>query len=161
VHGGIHKAAYAFSHDHYAWWQRELGRTDLGYGMFGENLTISGLDETQVRIGDQWQVGSVRFAVTGPRIPCSNLAAKFADDSVPRRFTESGNPGVYLRVLRTGSVSAGNAVEVLCRGEGVSLRELFQAYTRPHSDKAKEILASVLGNPFLDPEFAACINKRL
>ena len=89
VHGGIHKAVYAFSYDQYAWWQKELGCDRLACGMFGENLTVAGLDESHTRIGDQWQVGSVRLVVTGPRIPCSNLAMKFADDSVPRRFTEA------------------------------------------------------------------------
>ena len=161
VHGGIHKAAYAFSYDHYAWWERELQRHDLGYGMFGENLTVSGLDETIVRIGDQWQVGSTRFAVTGPRIPCSNLAAKFGDNSIPRRFTAAARPGVYLRVLQAGSVAAGDSVERLSAGDGVTVVELFRAYTRPNEDGAGEILSGVLDNPFLDPEFAACIEKRL
>jgi MOSC domain-containing protein YiiM len=161
VHGGIHKAAYAFSQDHYAWWERELQRNDLGYGMFGENLTISGLHEAQVRIGDQWQVGSVRFVVTGPRIPCSNLAAKFSDDSVPRRFTESGLPGVYLRVLQTGSVTAGDSVEQVSCSDSVTVRELFLAYSRPQGEQAADVLARALLNSFLDPELGAGIGKRL
>ena len=161
VHGGMHKAVYAFSHDHYGWWKTELQRTDLPAGMFGENLTISGLDEAQVRIGDQWQVGSARFAVTGPRIPCSNLAMKFNDKSVPKRFSEAGWPGVYLRVLQTGSVSAGDSVKQIASGEGATIHELFHAYTHPGEPTAQEILQRALTNPFLDPELAGGINKRL
>lgn len=161
MHGGRYKAVYAFSHDHYAWWQQQLRRDDLGCGMFGENLTISGLDEAHIRIGDQWQVGSARFAVTGPRIPCTNLAMKFADQSVPRRFTQAGWPGVYLRVLQTGSVTAGDSVEQLPGGDGVTVRELFLAYSRPRDDRAGDILRSALGSPFLDPDMVAGIHKRL
>lgn len=161
VHGGIHKAVYAFSQNHYAWWQKELQRDDLTYGMFGENLTVSGLDESRTNIGDQWQVGSVRLVVTGPRIPCSNLAMKFADDSVPRRFTDAGWPGVYLRVLATGSLARGDAVRHLASGDGVTVRELFLAYTRPHQQGSGKILARALGNPYLDPDMASGIDKRL
>ncbi len=161
VHGGIHKAAYAFSHDHYAWWQKELQRDDLGCGMFGENLTVIGLNEAETRVGDQWQVGSARFAVTGPRIPCSNLAMKFSDNSIPGRFSDAGWPGVYLRVLQTGSLAAGDAVELITASDGVAVRELFLAYIQPHKAGAGEILIRALNSPFLDPDMAAGIEKRL
>jgi len=161
VHGGIHKAVYAFSHDQYAWWQQELQREAFGYGMFGENLTVAGLDENHTRIGDQWQAGSARFVITGPRIPCSNLAMKFADKSVPRRFNESGRPGVYLRVLQIGTVTAGDAVELLDSGDGVSVREFFLAYTRPLREVSQTVLNRALKNAWLDPELAAGIRKRL
>jgi len=161
VHGGIHKAVYAFSHDQYAWWQQELQRDAFGYGMFGENLTVDGLDEDHIRIGDQWQAGNARFAVTGPRIPCSNLAMRFGDNSVPRRFTEAARPGVYLRVLQTGAITAGDVVTPLDRGGGVSVRELFSAYTRPRGSASQSILSRTLENAWLDPELAACIDKRL
>ena len=161
VHGGVHKAVYAFSYDHYAWWQRELQREPFGYGMFGENLTIGGLDESRTCVGDQWQVGSAYFAVTGPRIPCSNLAMKFADDSMPRRFTQAGRPGVYLRVLQTGTVTAGDSVKRLAGGGDVSVRELFIAYSRPQAAGASSVLVRALKNAFLDPDMATGINKRL
>jgi len=161
VHGGIHKAVYAFSFDQYAWWQNELQRNDLSFGMFGENLTVAGLNEALTRIGDQWQIGNARFAVTGPRIPCSNLAMKFADPSVPLRFTDAAWPGVYLRVLQTGSIKAGDAVEHLSGGGGVAVRELFQAYTRPREAGSIRTLKNALHSPFLDPDIVSGINKRL
>lgn len=161
VHGGIHKAVYAFSHDQYAWWKTELQRDDLLPGMFGENLTISGLDESRSRIGDQWQVGNTRFAITGPRIPCSNLAMKFADKSLPRRFSEAAWPGVYLRVLHTGTVAAGDEVSEQANADGVTVRELFQAYTRPQDSGSQDILKRALVSAFLDPELVDRINQRI
>ena len=161
VHGGVHKAVYAYSHDHYAWWAEELRRNDLSPGMFGENLTISGLDESLARVGDQWQLNDVRLEITGPRIPCSNLAMKFDDRSLPRRFGGSGRPGVYLRVLKTGSVGAGDKVEVTVRGVGVSVETLFKAYTHPNEAWARETLAAALDNPQLDPDMAEGIRKRI
>jgi MOSC domain-containing protein YiiM len=161
VHGGIHKAVYAYSFDHYAWWQNELGRDDLSAGMFGENLTISGLDEKDICIGDQWRVGNVHFAVTSPRIPCSNLAMKFADKSLPRRFTQAGRPGVYLKVMQTGAVTAGDLVEVIEKSGAVTIRDLYRAYTKPAETGSASILTSAMENPFLDPDMVAGITKRL
>ena len=161
IHGGIHKAAYAFSHDHYQWWVNELQRDDLSYGMFGENLTIRGLDETKARVGDQWQIGTCRFVITGPRIPCSNLAMKFGDATVPKRFTDSGWSGVYLRVLETGTIAAGDSVRVLAKGKGGSVHALFHAYTHPRGEDSREVLRKALTNPHLDPEMAGNISKRL
>ena len=161
LHGGIHKAAYAYSFDHYPWWADQLGRDDLKPGMFGENLTIGGLDESHVRIGEHWLAGSVVFVITGPRIPCSNLAMKFNDRSLPHRFTESGYPGVYLRVLRTGWVAAGDPVEKTAEGNGVSAKDLFRAYTHPRDPGSATVLEEALLGEFLDPDLAAGINKRI
>lgn len=161
IHGGIHKAVYAFSLDHYRWWAQALQRDDLGFGMFGENLTIRGLDETKARVGDQWEIGTCRFAITGPRIPCSNLAMKFDDVTVPRRFTDSGWPGVYLRVLETGTIAAGDKVRVLAKGKGASVTALFHAYTHPRDEASRDILRKALLNPQLDPDMVSSINKRL
>ena len=161
IHGGIHKAVYAFSLDHYPWWQKQLKRDDLAPGMFGENLTIRGLDETKARIGDQWQIGTCRFVITGPRIPCSNLAMKFTDATVPKRFTDSGWPGVYLRVLETGTIAAGDSVRVLSKGKGASIQAFFHAYTHPRDSASRGVLEKTLLNPALDPEMVGNIHKRL
>lgn len=161
IHGGIHKAVYAYSQDHYAWWANELQRADLTPGMFGENLTIEGLDESRSRVGDQWQLGDTRLAITGPRIPCSNLAMKFDDRSLPRRFSASGRSGVYLRVLETGSVSAGDVIEEVDQSTGVTIEALFHAYTRPGDPGARKTLEEALDSPLLDPDMAEGIRKRL
>jgi MOSC domain-containing protein YiiM len=161
VHGGIHKAVYAYSLNHYAWWENQLQRKDLSPGMFGENLTVEDLDETQTCIGDEWEVGEVKFVITGPRIPCAKLAMKFADKTMPRQFTEAGLPGVYLRVLKTGKLIAGQSVDRVIPSESVSVYSLYKAYTRPQSEDSSEILQAALANPWLDPAMQKNIKKRL
>jgi MOSC domain-containing protein YiiM len=162
VHGGAHKAVYAYSHDHYAWWSETLGRIDLSFGQFGENLTISGMDEDEIAIGDRLLVGTALTAVTGPRIPCAMLGIKFKDKMMLRKFTEAARPGFYLRVIETGVVEAGDRVEKIQAGEGgLSVREMFNAYSRPSSCEAGEILEHALTLADLDPDFIPRINKRL
>jgi hypothetical protein len=75
-HGGPHKAVYAYALEHYAFWQRELGRATLEHGAFGENLTIAGLDEAQLCIGDTLEIGSARFSISQPRVPCFKLGLR-------------------------------------------------------------------------------------
>ena len=162
VHGGPHKAIYVYSCDHYDWWSKTLGRDDLSFGHFGENLTLFELDEDQIAIGDRLRVGTALTAVTGPRIPCFKLAMKFNDKSMPRRFTQAARPGFYLRVIETGLVEAGDTVERVQNGEGgLSVRDLFCAYTRCQSSEDYEILKRALTLSDLDPDFLPNINKRL
>jgi len=162
VHGGIHKAIYAYSHDHYAWWSKTLGRDDLAFGQFGENLTIAGLDESNLMIGDRLQLGSVLTVVTGPRIPCANLGVIFDDKMMPRRFTDAQRPGIYLRVLETGEVQAGDPVSLLTSDEnGLSVTDMYRAYSKPRADSARAILEKALTLPDLDPDFIPRIHKRL
>ncbi|MBE0620979.1 MAG: MOSC domain-containing protein, partial [Burkholderiales bacterium] len=68
-HGGAHKAVYAYALDHYAYWRVALGREEMDYGQFGENLTVSGLDESERCVGDRLQIGSALFAISQPRVP--------------------------------------------------------------------------------------------
>jgi len=73
VHGGVHKAAYAYPLEHYGDWSRELGRSDLTFGQFGENFTVEGMLEDEIRIRDVFRVGAARVEVTQPRMPCYKL----------------------------------------------------------------------------------------
>lgn len=161
VHGGIHKAVYAFSADQAPFWLDELKLDEVPPGLFGENLTISGLDERDVHIGDQWQIGSARFVVTGPRIPCSKLAMKLDVRDMITRFNEAGFPGVYLRVLLPGSISKDDQVHVDRDESGESIFDLFFAFTHPHDPNSQTVLTAALLHPYLDPAMAAAINKRI
>ena len=76
VHGGIDKAVYAYPVEHYEYWARELGRDKLPFGQFGENLTVEGVLEEEVHIGDVFQVAGARVQVTQPRVPCFKLGVK-------------------------------------------------------------------------------------
>jgi MOSC domain-containing protein YiiM len=114
-HGGTDQAVYAYAREDLDAWQALLGR-ELGHGAFGENLTTAGLDVTGALIGERWGIGDeCVLEVTGPRLPCRTFAAFLAERSWVRRFSERGAPGAYLRVLRPGTVAAGDPIEVLER----------------------------------------------
>jgi MOSC domain-containing protein YiiM len=100
VHGGPDKAVYAYPYEHYAYWQAQLPGYALAPGNFGENLTITGVSEESIHIGDTLQIGTARFAVTQPRTPCYKLGVRFDREDMTRRFYESRRLGFYLRVLR-------------------------------------------------------------
>lgn len=114
-HGGPHQAVYAYAREHYAWWARELGRDDLSPGHFGENLTVCGLREDEVCIGDVWRVGEALLQVSQPRIPCHKLAHRMGLPDFVKTFTQAGRCGCYLRVLRTGALGAGDEVTLIER----------------------------------------------
>jgi MOSC domain-containing protein YiiM len=86
VHGGVDKAVYAYPSEHYEFWHRELPQADLPWGVFGENLTIQGLLETDVRIGDRFRVGSAEFIVAQPRMPCYKLGIRFGRPDIRKRL---------------------------------------------------------------------------
>ena len=115
VHGGEAKAVYCYPSEHYAYWKQELGRDDLPFGMFGENLTTAGMDEESVHIGDEFSIGSARVVVTQPRLPCYKLGIRFQSDAMVKRFLASGRTGFYLGVTREGDVGAGDPIAPLER----------------------------------------------
>ena len=115
-HGGEHQAVLAYSNGHYSRWRAELGALEeLGPGGFGENLTIEGTDETEVRLGDIWALGECRLEVSLPRIPCENLAKRFAVRDLVKQVTATGRTGWYLRVLKAGEVVQGEVIRVVER----------------------------------------------
>jgi MOSC domain-containing protein YiiM len=112
-HGGVYQAVYAYPGEHYARWARELGRTDLTFGQFGENFTVAGMPEDEVCIGDVFRVGGAVVEVTQPRVPCFKLGLKMGSAEFPKRFLASGRVGFYMRVLEEGDVASGDTVERL------------------------------------------------
>ena len=115
-HGGPDKAVCAFPAEHFSQWQAELGLgEEFGYGAFGENFTLSGMDEANVCIGDIYVVGTAKVQVSQPRQPCINLARKWNYSVFPERLVEMGHTGYYLRVLQPGEVGAGDSVILLER----------------------------------------------
>jgi MOSC domain-containing protein YiiM len=161
-HGGPHKAVYAYALEHYAYWRQALGRTALEYGAFGENLTIAGLDEAQLCIGDKLEIGSARFCISQPRVPCFKLGLRLEDPNMPRRFAQSLRTGFYLQVLREGRVQAGDAVVLGERGyRRLAVRTLFAAYLKPAAPTSARVLADALEIPELSPEWREQIAARL
>jgi MOSC domain-containing protein YiiM len=130
VHGGPDKAVYAYAREDLDRWAAELGR-ELPGGVFGENLTTSGLDVTGARIGERWRIGAeVLLEVASPRIPCRTFAGWLGEKGWIKRFTDQAEPGAYLRVLRPGSIRAGDPIEVVhSPGHDVTIGLAFRALT--------------------------------
>ncbi|WP_444931629.1 MOSC domain-containing protein [Microbulbifer sp. SSSA002] len=127
-HGGKDMAVYAFSYDHYAYWEGQLGRSGLKYGAFGENLTIEGLQEEKIFIGDQFRIGSCLLEVSQPRIPCFKLCMAINSDSAVKIFTNSFNCGVYFRVIEQGYIEAGDFMEKTYEASNsISIRSMFRS----------------------------------
>ncbi len=108
---------YAYPSEHYPLWQAGFLDMRLPYGMFGENFTTEGLDESSVYIGDQFRIGSAVIEVTQPRTPCYKLGLRFGRPDMPKRFHVSGRCGFYLAVLREGEVGAGDMWEQIARND--------------------------------------------
>ena len=135
VHGGAAKAAYAYPAEHYGYWRAEVPGTELPWGMFGENFTTEGLDESAVNIGDRFRLGAAEVVVTQPRMPCYKLGIKFGRMDILRRLLASGRTGFYLSVEREGEVGAGDEVELIGRDRhNVSVADITRLYARDRDD---------------------------
>ncbi len=110
-HGGPDKAVYAYAAEDLDWWAHRLGRA-MPPGMCGENLTTRGLDLREATIGERWRIGTAVLQVTEPRTPCWKLGMRMGDKHFPRVFTQARRTGVLLRVLQTGHLQEGDAIEV-------------------------------------------------
>jgi MOSC domain-containing protein YiiM len=132
VHGGVHKAVYAYPSEHYPFWSRELGLSGLPWGAFGENLTTAGLAEDRLRIGDRLRLGSAELVVSQPRTPCFKLGVRFGRPDLVKRFQRSRRSGCYFAVAREGEVGAGDALELVEREpESLTVAEVLRAYAEP------------------------------
>lgn len=160
VHGGEHKAVYAYPSEHYAFWKRELERDDLVFGQFGENLTVEGLIEDTVRIGDICRIGEALLQVSQPRSPCFKLGIRMADESMVARFTGANRTGFYLRVLEEGRIAAGDAIACLEQARGsISVRDAFRLRHGSGGTRAEYARAAQIGA--LTPSWRAAFEKRL
>jgi MOSC domain-containing protein YiiM len=110
VHGGADKAVYAYPSEHYPFWRNTLPDVELPWGAFGENLSIEGFREENVRIGDRFRIGSAEFIVTQPRMPCFKLGIRFDRTDMVKLFLKSKRTGFYFRVTHEGEVGAGDPI---------------------------------------------------
>jgi ferredoxin-NADP reductase/MOSC domain-containing protein YiiM len=109
-HGGEQRAALVYQIESYCYWRKQLKRPDFVYGQFGENLTVEGLSDDAVCIGDRYQIGSAVFEVTQPRVTCYRVGVRTGELQMPALMTASGRPGFYFRVLEEGEVGAGDDI---------------------------------------------------
>lgn len=148
-HGGPEKAVCVYPFDHYAHWERVLGRR-LEPGALSENLTVSGAVESGVCIGDVFGVGEAVVQVSQPRTPCSKLARKNGERLLTKWVGQTGYSGYYLRVLSGGLVSTGDAFErIENHPERISIADVNEiVYGRSQDPALLERLANL-------PEFGA------
>src|SRR5687767_2874713 len=144
-HGGPDQALYVYGQPDYEWWSQELGR-ELAPGTFGENLTISELESARLTIGDKLLIGTVILQVSAARIPCATLAARMDDPAFVKRFRHAERPGLYCRVLREGTLRAGDEVrlEPYAR-ESITALEMFRDWYEP--DKSEAAIRHYLAAP--------------
>lgn len=136
VHGGPDKAVYIYPAEHYAFWREELPGTELPWGMFGENLTVRGLRESDLGIGDRLRVGSAELMVTQPRVPCYKLGVRFGRPDMTKRFYRAGRTGFYVAVASEGAVAAGDAIEIVAREpHHVTVAGIYDAYRADHDQR--------------------------
>ena len=129
-HGGPDQAVYAYAREDLDYWAALLDRP-LSNGVFGENLTTSGVDVNGALIGECWRAGpEVILEVSCPRIPCRTFQGWLQEAGWINRFTRAGRPGTYLRVIEAGEIRAGDAVEIVARPDHeVSVAVAFRALT--------------------------------
>jgi MOSC domain-containing protein YiiM len=134
VHGGLSKAVYAYPAEHYAFWQTVRAQAQAAlwdeptpHGLVGENLTVQGLLETDLWIGDRLQLPGCVLAVSEPRYPCFKFNAAMGFKHAAKMMVQSGFCGSYLLVIEPGSVQAGDTIELIAGPREVNLRELFLA----------------------------------
>ena len=129
VHGGPDKAVYVYPAEYYDYWRSEFPDLTLEWGMFGENLTVEGLLDRFVNIGDRFKIGDTELMVTQPRMPCYKLGLKFGRDDILKRFLDSRFSGFYVQVLKEGQIEAGDLISRQEDPAGVKVTEVVDLYT--------------------------------
>lgn len=129
VHGGLSKAVYAYPSEHYGYWEEQVQmhspERSLPNGSLGENLTISGLLETDVYVGDELHFENCVLRVTQPRNPCYKFNAVMNDKKASKKMAQTGYCGFYLSVVQTGSIKAGERFKVVPGDQTTSIPSLF------------------------------------
>ena len=150
-HAGINKACYLFASDHYPYWKGIYPELNWDWGMFGENLTVEGLDESTMRIGDIYKIGNVVVQVSQPREPCYKLGVRFGNAKILKEFIDYGYSGTYVRILEEGKVKNGDELILQKKSENtLTVRECFQIILAKEKDPI--LLQKAINNPSL-PEY--------
>jgi MOSC domain-containing protein YiiM len=157
VHGGEHKAVYAYASEDYAWWSGSLG-IELGPGTFGDNLTTEGLDLRLAVVGERWRVGTCRLEVSEPRMPCFKLGARMGTADFVDLFDVVARHGTYLRIVEEGAVAAGDEIVLESRPDDtLTVGELAAAREGDDAD----LLQRVVDHPAVSPSWVNSARRAL
>lgn len=148
VHGGVDKAVYTYPYEHYAFWQSELPDYQLVMGNFGENLTTTGLLESEVRLGDIFKIGSVKLMAVQPRMPCFKLGIRFGNEKMVKKFWEAQKNGIYFRVIETGQIEKGDLIQLIEQSpENLTILDVVKVFTTERENR--ELLKKLVNSQFL------------
>jgi MOSC domain-containing protein YiiM len=109
-HGGEQRAVLVYQVESYRYWEKYMGRSDFTYGQFGENLTVDGLPDDEVRVGDRYRIGEAEFEVTQPRVTCYRVGLRLGEPDLPALLVSHHRPGFYMRVIAEGRIQAGDQI---------------------------------------------------
>jgi len=142
-HGGPEMAVHLYPMAHHDWWRKRIGDHTLlaDPGAFGGNIAVDGVDETQVRIGERFRLGSAVVEISQPRMPCATIERRFERKGMVAAILESGRCGWYFRVIQEGEACAGDQLAAV-PGTGCefSVRDVFMAVADPASDCPRDLL---------------------
>ncbi|MGF6833295.1 MOSC domain-containing protein YiiM [Paenarthrobacter sp. TE4293] len=159
-HGGEDQALYAYSQADADYWAGELQR-EVPAGLFGENLRVAGIETTGAVIGERWRIGlEVEVEVTSPRVPCATFQRVLDEPQWVKRFTQAGRVGTYLRVIKTGTLSAGDHIHrTFVPKHGITVGQWF---SEPTPDLVQELLdAQADGEIRLQDDYHSTFEKVL
>lgn len=157
-HGGLDNACYLFSADKYDYWKQLYPHLEWNWGMFGENLTIEGFDETKISIGDVLKIGEAVVQISQPRQPCYKLGIRFNNQKILKDFISLALPGAYVRVLLEGKVSENDEVIILERGKKPSIQNVFKML---YNDTDSHSLLSAIENEYLAESCKKDLSRKL
>ena len=144
-HAGINKACFLFSANQYPFWKNQYPDLLWDWGMFGENLTVKGLDESVIRVGDVYRIGTALVRISQPREPCYKLGIRFNDQTIVKRYIDHGFSGTYVRVLEEGTVKKGDKMVLIERSANpLTVKQLFELIMARKKDR--KILEIALAN---------------
>lgn len=145
-HAGVNKACYLFASDNYPYWKKLYPEKEWDWGMFGENLTVEGLDESKIRVGNIYKLGTALVQVSQPREPCYKLGIRFGTQDILRQFIDHNKPGTYVRILEEGQVKTGDTLELQEQSKNALTTQQFYELIFMR-EKPKEILTLFMSNP--------------
>jgi ferredoxin-NADP reductase/MOSC domain-containing protein YiiM len=149
-HGGEQRATLVYQIESYRHWQKHFGRDDFSYGQFGENLTVDGLADDEVCIGDRYRIGEAEFEVTQPRVTCYRVGMRLGEPEMPALLVSHHRPGFYMRVLREGHIQANDQIIKTRTGpHALTVTDTDALLYLPDRDPAKLRLAAQI--PALSP----------
>ncbi len=159
-HGGLDKACYLFSAEEYKYWKKLYPNLDWDWGMFGENLTIAGLEESQIRIGDIYKLGGALVQISQPREPCYKLGIRFETQNIIKQFIDRSHPGTYVRIMEEGLVSQGDSMVLVKQSENsLTIQQFYQLLFA--KEKSRELLHLAINNQALPLKKRKSLEKYL